>query len=109
MANRRDNAHALHGPHFQNLPSLEDVQHLITVAFQDDVNFETLACEISECSHVDEYITRAANAVSLGTLYEIRSLRHALAILGLDRIRDILSALKDDVSRSLERQRAVVR
>ena len=100
MERRRDEAHAVKPPHFQTLPSLGEVQLLIDLTFNEDVDFEVLAAEVAARASIKALVFRAANGIGIGAVREIRSLRHALAILGLARVRELLYALRSDVSQS---------
>jgi HD-like signal output (HDOD) protein len=73
---------------------------LIRLASDNDVDFAELESELTSHPGIAGLVQRAANAVSMGTVHEVRSLRHALAILGLERVRAILFQLREDVTNS---------
>lgn len=100
MALRKDEAQGLNPPHFQPLPSLREVQSLIDLLRNEEVDFELLSAEFAGCPGIEPLMLQAANAVGVGMVREINSLRHAVAILGLNRVRAILFAVQDDVLRA---------
>lgn len=99
MATRHDPSQPVGAPHFSPVPSLEEVESLIRLASDSEVDFADLACELESRPGISSLIHRTANSVGMGTVREVRSLRHALAILGLQRVRAILFQVREDVSK----------
>lgn len=100
MERRKDTAHELPAPHFPLQIAPQDAQQLLVLAGQDDVDFEKLATAMDAYGLIAGIMIRAANSVSLGAVQQVRSLRHALAILGLQRIRTMLSDLTTQPSQN---------
>jgi HD-like signal output (HDOD) protein len=93
MERRDDFPHDIPAPHFAPRFSLEEVQLLLRVINDDDVSFEQIARSLEPRGPIAALFTRTANSAGLGAGQPVRSVRHALSILGLQRIRQIVSQL----------------
>ncbi|WP_437227748.1 HDOD domain-containing protein [Planctomicrobium sp. SH661] len=104
MEIRKDVSHDLSAPHFPFQPSLEDVNIVIDIASDDDVSFELIATVMQSRPAIAMAMIKTANSASFGAPRQIRSLRHALALMGLHRIRNLLAEMKMEAQS--ERSRA---
>lgn len=91
MEFREDAAQRIGAPHFSTRSAEEDWLRMLRLASNEDISFERLAQEMERCAGIPFALIRAANSAVVGVGTEVRSLRHALALLGLRRIQDILA------------------
>ncbi|WP_437204115.1 HDOD domain-containing protein [Planctomicrobium sp. SH664] len=94
MTIRRDAAHRQAAPHFDVRPALQDLDELLAFTTDDDVSFARLERELGSRPLIAAHLMRSATSAGLGA-YEVRSLRHALALLGMKRIRETLRQLQE--------------
>lgn len=98
MEMRHDSPQPVKAPHFQTSISAADLQRLILMANDDNIDYRVLARAMEPHSAVLLMLHRTANSVSYGIARQPDSIQHALAILGLDRVRALLHSLRDTLS-----------
>jgi HD-like signal output (HDOD) protein len=96
MEHRNDPAHEIQPPHFSTQVSREDVQALLELVQDDDVSFDNVVKGLENRGLISATLIRTANSIGVGSTHQARSLKHALAILGLRRIREILRQLLEE-------------
>jgi HD-like signal output (HDOD) protein len=96
MEHRNHSAHDIPAPHFSTQPSREDLQELLELVQTDEVDFDDIVQKLENRGLISATLIRTANSIGVGSIHQARSLKHALAILGLRRIREVLRALLDD-------------
>jgi len=94
MEVRKDFSHELAAPHFVAFPTPEEIEVLLMLAGDEENSIQKIARVIGGRPMVSAAIMQAVNSVSTGTGRQIRSLRHALAMMGLERVREILIDLQ---------------
>jgi len=94
MEVRKDFSHELAAPHFVAFPTPEEIETLLMLAGDEEISIHQIARTIGGRPMVTAAIMQAVNSVSTGTGRPIRSLRHALAMMGLERLREILIELQ---------------
>ena len=93
MERRHDAAHGQLAPHLFSKLKADDLRSLSRLAYDDDVSYEMLVEVLQFHPLVGSVLRRAASSIGVGAGQPIRSMRHALAILGLARIRATLDQL----------------
>ncbi|SFI36254.1 HDOD domain-containing protein [Planctomicrobium piriforme] len=86
--------HEIPAPHFPSPISAADVQAILDLVQTDDADLQKLVAALEARPPIAGLVTRAVNSVSLGSMQQVRSLRHAVAILGLQRVRQLMIDLK---------------
>ncbi len=103
MGMRNHSAHQIPAPHLLlNVPQ-ETLDGVLRLLDDDDVDFVKLARSIEAHAALAAIIIREVNSVTVGNHQPIESIRHAIALLGLRRIRESL----ESVNYIGERSRAV--
>jgi HD-like signal output (HDOD) protein len=97
MEFRRDDAQQIAPPHRRAQISEADVLEVLQLVSNDNVNFDDLVETLKTQPALAQMFLRWANSIGLGARLPPRSLRHALVILGLRRIREILFQLLETV------------
>ncbi len=83
-------AHEIQQPHFlSNIPQ-EELEYVLELLSDENVNLRDVVSRLQAHPSLGVLIIRAVNAVKLGTQQNVRSLQHAISLLGLDRTRQIL-------------------
>lgn len=103
MTLRHDAPHPVAPPHFSTQPDPADVRALLRLASDDEVSFAKLGDALAEQGAVAFAFLRAASSIGEGAGQPIRSVRHALALLGLQRTRMLLLELQDQMSQEQKR------
>ncbi|WP_437187493.1 HDOD domain-containing protein [Planctomicrobium sp. SH668] len=93
METLRHNGHAPTRPHFSPRPPLDDLHAMLEIVQEDDVDFYRLAAVMERSPLLSTTIIRAANSVEHGSTRQVKTMRHALILIGLVRIRAILQNL----------------
>lgn len=106
MEIRQDVTHELAAPHFPLLPRLEDVTEILTLVNDEEVSFNQIAKAMESRPIMAANIIRAVNSVSLATARPVRSLRHALTLMGLRSIRQLLAEMRHDAIHERQRHEA---
>jgi len=94
MERRHDRPHELASPHFSMHPLLADVQEMIEMCQDDHLPLQELARFMGQRPIVEATILRAANSVLIGSSRQVQSVRHALVLMGMERVRTLLDELK---------------
>lgn len=94
MEHRHDHRHELAAPHFANRISLDDAQAIVDITANEQVHFDALLHALEGRDALAGLYWRRATSIGVG-IQNVRSLRHALAILGLQRIRAIALMVRD--------------
>ncbi|MEZ6130990.1 MAG: HDOD domain-containing protein [Planctomycetaceae bacterium] len=94
-ARRFDSAQTIPVPHV--LPALKDITPLIEMTDLDDVDFATFCSEVEKHEVIAGQIMRAARSVGTGRGDTVNNLRHAVALIGMRRIHNILDTLRQRV------------
>lgn len=95
---RFDNKHQVPAPH--TLPDFRVLQALTELTNIDDLDYEEF-CQAAETEPVIIHrIMRAARAIRAGRENGVEELRHAIAIIGLRRVKEILEKISRDVQQN---------
>ena len=89
---RFDDQHSIPAPHA--LPTQRVLQALIELTGSDDLDYARFCEAVKAETVITGKIMRAARAIGAGRANGIDELRHAIAILGLRHVREILETLK---------------
>jgi len=92
---RFDDAHSIPVPHV--LPSLRELNPLLEMADYEELDFGTFCGLVENQPLISSQIMRAARAIGAGRENGIQSLRHAVAIIGLRRVHDILDVVRQRI------------
>lgn len=92
MERRHDVPHGIPAPHSSPV-SRADVQAVLQVLQDEDVDYDTIAAALEGRPGIASLLQRLASSIGLGAGQPVRSMRHALAILGLQRIRSTVASL----------------
>lgn len=90
MERRKDASHEPVGPHFQMFPTVEEVGEILLMADNDRIRLQQIAEAIESRPMIAAAVMKTVNAVSVGAPRQIHSVRHALAMIGMQRVREIL-------------------
>lgn len=94
---RFDQKEGLRKPHA--LPSLIAVTKLQQLADTRDLDFARFCESLEETPYLAHNVLRMARAAGNGRWYEVADLRHAVSLLGLQQIRDLLIKTRSLVER----------
>lgn len=98
MDGREDPRQALGAPHFNTRSSRDEILRILQLAASDEVSFDRLTEAMEGCAGVPFAVIRAANSALIGAPQEVRSLRQAIVMLGLRRIRGVLAEQLEQVT-----------
>lgn len=90
MVWRRDFSHELSAPHMSLQPTLEHLEHILSIMDDDELGFDQLARSIDTRPLVSGAIIREANSASVASGRPVKTVRYALVLLGLERVRSLL-------------------
>lgn len=96
MELRKETSHDLIGPHFPVFPTVEEVADLLAMAGDETIRLQQIARAIEGRPMIAAAVMRTVNAASLGTTRPIQSVRHALAMMGMERTRTILLEMQHE-------------
>lgn len=92
--NRRiDQPERLTAPH--QLPAFQDLQRLMNAIQDEEVDFTNFCDALTDVPQVKKLILRDARSILAGRGNRIETVKHAVAMLGLRRIRLMLSQLAE--------------
>lgn len=95
---RFDNKHTLPVPH--TLPDFQVLQSLIDMSDSRELDYSKFCEAAANEPAITSQIMRAARAIRAGRENGIEELRHAIAIIGMRRIQDILKKTQRMVGRA---------
>lgn len=94
---RIDQPQQLAPPH--QLPAFRDLQMLINAIQDEEVDFAQFCVVLGDVPHVKKLILRDAQSILAGRTNRIENLKHAVAMLGLRKIRLMLAQLAEPYER----------
>lgn len=93
------NKHSIPTPH--TLPDFRVLQALTDLTNSQDMDYSRF-CEVAESEPVIiTRIMRSARAIRAGRENGVDELRHAIAIIGMRRVQEILDTISRDVNRAI--------
>lgn len=99
---RIDQAERLSAPH--QLPAFQDLQRLSNAIRDEEVDFTKFCETLGEVPQVKNLILRDARSILAGSGNRIETVRHAVAMLGLRKIRMMLNQLSEPYEDSTPEQ-----
>jgi HD-like signal output (HDOD) protein len=90
---RRDFSHELAAPHMSLQPTLEHLTYILSILDDEELGFNQLASAIETRPLVAGAIIREANSVSVASGRPVKTVRYALVLLGVRRVRSLLTDL----------------
>jgi|GEM_PF-1898776 HD-like signal output (HDOD) protein len=97
-------AHELPAPHFPAPYSFEELQILLDLISNDETDLRMIVEAMEARPAIASRVEREVNSVGLGSNVQIRTLRHAITVLGMRRVRDLLLDLRLQLQMSLARR-----
>lgn len=93
VKHRIDQAERLSAPH--QLPAFQDLQRLSNAIEDEEADFKKFCETVGEVPQVKNLIFRDARSILAGRGSRIETIRHAVAMLGVRRIRGMLAQLSE--------------
>lgn len=97
MKTRVDQPHDFNQPH--PYPTLGQVNFLRRLVDTSDLDYASFCRALSVSPLIESTIIRTARSAGNGRIYEISDLQHAISLIGLNRVREILSRLQRELER----------
>ncbi|WP_437192230.1 HDOD domain-containing protein [Planctomicrobium sp. SH527] len=93
--------HEISQPHFLSNVPREELEYVLELLSDEGVNLKDVVSRLQVHPALAVLIIKSVNAVKLGNQQNIRSLQHAIGLLGLDRTKQLLI---DSIAEANERQ-----
>ncbi|MEZ6126761.1 MAG: HDOD domain-containing protein [Planctomycetaceae bacterium] len=92
---RLDERHELPAPFL--LPSLKKLRPMMEMTHREDLDFGEFAAVVEQEAEVASRILREARSIAAGRDYRVDGVQHAVAMIGMSRVRRILETLTENV------------